>query len=280
MNTPYTFSVLRYVHDPVTAEFVNIGVALYAPAAKYLDAICTSHYQRLSAMFEPIDGDHFRQITKFVQSRIEELGQRLNSELALKNPPKNIDDVLAQVLPPDDSAIQFSTAGGGLSSDLTKTLNELYVRYVERYISRGARPSRNDEDVWKVFRTPLEKREITKHLRPKKIVAPNYDYEFEHARKNQIWHAYEPVSFDLLEPGSIKDKANNWIGRSTSLADSLETFRIHILLGKPRDAKLQAAYVQAKNILHKMPGKPEIVEEDEAEEFAENLKKEIKEHGA
>jgi hypothetical protein len=34
-----------------------------------------------------------------------------------------------------------------------------------------------------------------------------------------------------------------------------------------------------KNILHKMPSKPEIVEEDEAEEFAENLEKEIKEHG-
>ena len=30
MKTAYTFSVLRYVHDPVTAEFVNIGVALYA----------------------------------------------------------------------------------------------------------------------------------------------------------------------------------------------------------------------------------------------------------
>ena len=51
---------------PVTAEFVNIGVALYAPAAKYLNAICTSHYQRLSTMFEPIDGEHFRQITRFI----------------------------------------------------------------------------------------------------------------------------------------------------------------------------------------------------------------------
>jgi hypothetical protein len=71
MKTPDTFSVLRYVHDPVTAEFVNIGVALYAPEARYLNALCTSRYQRLSNMFEPVDGDHFRQITRFVQSRIE-----------------------------------------------------------------------------------------------------------------------------------------------------------------------------------------------------------------
>lgn len=279
MKTAYTFSVLRYVHDPVTAEFVNIGVALYAPTPKYLNAICTSHYQRLSTMFEPIDGEHFRQITRFVQSRIEALGQRLSSELPLKKPPKNIEELLAQVLPPDDSAIQFSSAGGGFTSDLEKTLNELYVRYVERYVSRPARPSRNDEEVWKVFKGPLEKRQIIKHLTPKHIIAPNYDYEFERARKNDVWHAYEPISFDLLEASSIKDKANGWLGRVMSLMESAEKFTVHMLLGGPRESKLQKAYVQAKNILNKMPRKPEFVEEDEAEQFAEALKNEIKEHG-
>lgn len=128
-------------------------------------------------------------------------------------------------------------------------------------------------------KAPLEKREIIKHLRPKKIVAPNYDYEFDHARKNQFWHAYEPISLDLVEGASIKDKANNWVGRATSLADSKDKFKLHLLLGKPKDAKLQSAYVQAKNILHKMPGKPEFVEEDEAEDFADALRSEIKEHG-
>ena len=52
-----------------------------------------------------------------------------------------------------------------------------------------------------------------------------------------------------------------------------------MLLGKPREEKLQSAYVQAKNILHRMPGKPEFVEEDEAEDFAESLKNEIAKHG-
>ncbi|MGO9273834.1 MAG: DUF3037 domain-containing protein [Terriglobia bacterium] len=61
MKIPYTFSVLRYVHDPVTTEFVNVGVALYAPDAKYLSAICTPHYarlsDRLSEMFGRVDGE-------------------------------------------------------------------------------------------------------------------------------------------------------------------------------------------------------------------------------
>jgi len=279
MKTAYTFSVLRYVHDPVTAEFVNIGVALYAPDAKYLNAICTSHYRRLSVVFEPIDGDHFRQITKFLESRIELLGQKLNSKLPFANPPRNIEEVLAQVLPADDSAIQFSTAGGGFTSDPEKTLNELYVRYVERYVSESAHLSRKDEDVWKVFKAPLEKKQVIKYLKPKKIIAPDYDYEFEHARKNDAWHAYEPISFDLAEADSIKDKANRWLGRVTTLADSEEKFTLHLLLGGPKESNLQRAYVQAKNILNKIPGKPQFIEEDEAEQFAEALKDEIKEHG-
>jgi hypothetical protein len=150
---------------------------------------------------------------------------------------------------------------------------------VERYAMRPERPSRDEEEVWKVFRAPLEKRHVIKYLAPKKIVAPNYDYEFERARKNEVWHAYEPISFDLAEADSIKDKANRWLGRVTSLADSNERFTLHLLMGKPGESKLQTAYVQAQNILNKMPVKHEFVQEDEAEEFAESLTNEIKEHG-
>jgi hypothetical protein len=84
----------------------------------------------------------------------------------------------------------------------------------------------------------------------------------------------------LVEASSITDKANNWLGRMMSLVESEEKFELHLLLGKPRDPKLLSAYAKAQNILHKMPGKPEFVQEDEAEAFAESLKKEIGQHGA
>jgi hypothetical protein len=93
-----------------------------------------------------------------------------------------------------------------------------------------------------------------------------------------VWHAYEPISFDLAEGDSIKDKANRWLGRVTSLADSQEKFSLYMLMGMPREDKLQTAYVQAQNILNKMPVKHEFVQEDEAEQFAESLTSEIKAH--
>jgi hypothetical protein len=278
MRVPYTFSVLRYVHDPVTMEFANIGVALYAPEANYAGAICTSHYSRLSKMFGEIDGERFRQLTRYLQGQIEETGDRLHSQLPFPDVPKTIEGLLARVLPQDDSAIQFSTAGGGLTTDPEKTLNELYERYVEYYASRPSYPSREDEEVWKVFRRPMEQVGVISLLKPKRIVAPDYEYEFERAWKNEIWHACEAVSFDLVEATSIVEKANGWLGRITSLSTSDEKFKPHLLLGAPREAKLRNAFVKAQNILNRMPCEHEFVQEGEAEEFARSLKSEIANH--
>jgi hypothetical protein len=279
MKVSYTFSVLRYVHDPVTTEYVNIGVALYAPDAKYASAICTPFYARLSKVFDRIDGDHFRQVTRYLQNRIEEIGDRLKSELPFPETVRSIDSLLAQVLPPDDSAIQFSPPGAGFTADPEKTLSNLYQRYVEYYTSRPLYPSRDDEEVWRVFKKPLEEHHLIQFLKPKRIVAPDYDYEFKRARKNEVWHTYEPVSFDLMEQTSIVDKANTWVGRITSLSQSHEKFKPHLLLGEPREPKLRTAFVKAQNILHRMPCMHEFVREVEAEDFARHMEAEIERHG-
>ena len=74
------------------------------------------------------------------------------------------------------------------------------------------------------------------------------------------------------------DKANRWVGRATSLMDSSDPFRIHMLLGEPTDERLKATFVKAQNILNKMPGKKEFIRESEAEAFAEELAREVQGH--
>jgi hypothetical protein len=280
MKTPYSFSILRYVHDPVTQEFVNIGVAVYSPEAGFLRALCATHYARITRMFTKIDGNRFRQLTQYIQEQVSAIGSkmaRLPSELPFE-PGLAIEQLLARVLPPDDSSVQFSHAGVGLTHDLEKTVVELFERYVDRY-SAVADSIRRDEDVWRsTFKEPLERRHVTAYLAPKRIVAPDYDYEFQRAWKNRIWHVYEPVSFDLMDGGSMVEKANRWVGRATSLRDSADQFKIHLLLGEPADSRLQSTFIKAQNILRKMPGKTELIREDEAEAFAEEFEREVRQH--
>ncbi|MGH9545330.1 MAG: DUF3037 domain-containing protein [Terriglobales bacterium] len=276
MTIPYSFSILRYVHDPATQEFVNIGVAVFSPQAKYLQAICTPNYGRVRHMFLKVDGPRFRQLSRYIQDQISAAGREYESSLPFEA-GQDFEHLLARVLPFDDSAIQFSKAGVGLSTDLDRTLRELYERFVDRYVA-GDSPRRTDEEVWRVFREPMDKVLVTPRLRPKRIVAPSYEYEFEHSSKNEIWHVYEPVSFDMVEAAPMLDKANRWVGRATSLMDSPDLFRIHVLLGEPQDQRLKPTFVKAQNILNKMPGQKEFVPESEAAAFAEELASQLAKH--
>ena len=79
MKAAYSFSVLRYVHDPVTQEFVNIGVAVFSPEARYFRAICTTSYNRVTQMFGAIDGQGFRQYSRHIQDQICAVGQEYAS---------------------------------------------------------------------------------------------------------------------------------------------------------------------------------------------------------
>src|SRR5260370_1206493 len=85
-----------------------------------------------------------------------------------------IEHLLAKVLPPDDSSVPFSHAGVRLTHDLERTVGELFERYVDRYSGTADSVRRDDEAVWRTtFREPLERRHVTAHLAPKRIIAPN-----------------------------------------------------------------------------------------------------------
>jgi hypothetical protein len=273
---PYAFSVLRYAHDGVTNEFVNVGVAVYAGDATFLKARCTSHYGRITRMFDRIDGDRFKQMVRYIEDGVSSLGAKLRQQaLPFAQYGTTIEALLKDILPQDDSALRFSEPGYGVSADLEATLALLFERYVERYAGDQDVPSRNDDEVWRVFRISLEKREVLNHLSTKKIVAPNYEYQFRAAWQNEVWHVYEPVSFDLVEPASLLDKANRWVGRAASLSESPEPFRMHMLIGEPQDPRMLSAFQKAVNILKKMPGNPELVSESRADAFAAEVEREI-----
>jgi hypothetical protein len=278
MKGKYHFSVLRYVFDPLTQEFVNVGLALYAPDHGFIQAMCTSHYSRVSRMFSHVDGASFRSLMRFIQDRINALNENRDNGALFLNPEEKLSTILGRVLPEDDSAIRFQSGGVGITEDPARTLSMLFERYVSKYENSSDGTRRDDEDVWRVFREPLEKKNVISHLAPKKIVATNYEYEFQRAWKNGIYHMCEPVSFDLADASSILDKANRWLGRATSLADSSESFKLFLLLGGPQDAELNEAFQKANNILRTMPGELELVGERDAERFSEEVAAELKQH--
>jgi hypothetical protein len=212
---------------------------------------------------------------RYIQARFEECAVKLNNELALDGLPKSIMEIAYGILPRDDSALQWSEPNGGLTDDPCATLEQLYARLVEKYEQKPQVASRQDDDVWKVYRKELESKQVLARMQPKRIIAKDYEHEFDHAWKNDCWNLYQPVSMDLLDADSILDKANRWLGRAINLKDSPEDFRLWLLLGESQLEKLRPVYAKALNILNKMPVKKDFIHELEAQKFAINLAEEM-----
>ena len=273
----YTYSVLRYVHDVTSGEFVNVGVALYAPQTRYLSAICRTTYGRLNKVFPGVNAEHFKALMRHIQNSFEAQGERLASELPLAL-PSSVLEIAQSVLPKDDSSLQWSPAGSGRTEDPPQALEKLFNRMVMRYEERQASSSRTDDDVWRHFKRDLEEQQILQHFQPKTISVQDDEVEFQHSWKNGKWHCLEPISFDLAAADSIKDKAHRWLGQLASVQGTADPFKVYLLVGAPQQENLQPAFQSALSILRKIPGDKEIVLEQDALGLAARIAGEVAEH--
>ena len=274
----FQYAVLRYVHDPVTQEFVNIGVLLFAPEEAQIGCLLNTRYSRLSNTFQQVDGPYIRAQLSALERMVGALRLRWQQGNWLER-PKSVHELTSMLLPPDDSSLVFGGFGGGLTTDLDAELRRLYMRLVMRYADREDAASRDDAEVWQVFHKELAQREVTLHLAPVTIRTDTFSLDFQHAWKNERWHPLEPISFDLVHESSILNKASKWVGHTLSLKESEDLGTIYFLLGSPRQEHLLRPYENALTNMRKlMPPNAELIREEEAAEFSERLAREIESH--
>lgn len=280
MSTPctYQYVVLRYVHDTTTGEFINVGVALHAPDARFAGAVCRPTYGRLSKVFPGMNPEHFKSLMRYIQGRFDELGTQLADELPLHG-TRSIDELTQRVLPADDSALQWSAVGSGRTTDPAQTLEALFERMVMRYDEKTASQKKSEDDVWRHFKRTLETRQLLQYFEPKTVTVADDELTFDYTWKNGSLHCLEPVSFDLANADTIRDKAHRWLGRITSVTSAgAKPFHVYFLVGRPQDDQLEPAYKSALSILGRMPGGHKVFEENQVDEFGREVAEEVRAH--
>jgi hypothetical protein len=273
----YTYSVLRYVHDVTSGEFVNVGVVLHAPQARYLSAICRTTLGRIGKVFPGVNAAHFKSLMHHIQNVFEERGELLSTELQFSS-PSGVIEIAQSVLPKDDSSLQWSVSGSGRTDDPAAALKKLFNRMVMRYEERQVSHARTDDDVWRHFKRDLEEQRILQHFQPKTISVQDDEVEFQHSWKNGKWHCLEAISFDMAAAEGIRDKAHRWLGQLESVKDASDPFKVYLLIGAPQQESLQPAFQKAMSILHKIPGDKEIVLEKDAFNLATRIAGEVAVH--
>jgi Protein of unknown function (DUF3037) len=277
-KTGYTYTVLRYLHDTTTGEFINAGVVVHAGDHRFIGVKMRHTHGRLSAMFPDLDRDAFKSSMRVVERALKDLGERYG-----KGDLFSIDgDAVAiarSVLPADDSSLQWSSVGGGLTASPSTTLDHLFDRLVARYDGKSERVKRTDDDVWRPIKERLDRAGLSGHLTSTVIHGKVDELKFEHAWKNGVWHCYEALSFDLADAEYIKDKARRWSGFLSTVRDAADTFKPIFIVGAPQDDKLMPAFETAVDILRNSPVPPVVYSDAEADRLAIELEREIAAHG-
>lgn len=276
----YTYSIIKYVHNPAAGEQLNIGVILCAPDASFVGGLWEQNYERLSKTFANFDGTHYRRVIRRLQTVLENL--RLRSAVTLIKLHEDINDAaqLGRMLLPD-SDLSF-TAGpllAGVTHDPQAELRHIFERLVTAQYLAQRVEHRSDDNVWQtIYRPLLAQNKVTEYLEAKEFTAEDYSLQWEHSFKNGKWHVLEPVTMDYARAGALQEKAAKLLGQATVIKGHPDLGKIYLLLGQPLNEEHFAEYAKAKNLLHKMPVPHQLVEEHEAAQFAADLAAYLREH--
>ncbi|NYH49408.1 DUF3037 domain-containing protein [Xanthomonas arboricola] len=270
-RSAYTAIVLRYVHDLVSEEFVNVGILLTCPEFNYVKFAALTRVRRVLDFFPGSDARTIRAALN-VATRNAQVFNGLFSDLMVTHQSSEaILKAAHRIVPHDDSGLQWSHITTGLTHDPAKTFGRLYDRLLIKYEDLQPKARRSDEQVWSSFSRALEKRNVSALIREHVVSSRLESLTFKHALKNGKWHLLEPVSFDLASAESIKDKAKKLLGEMTLLKDNGGDFCLYFLVGQPNNQEVADAYSQALKILQEVPLQKEIYTEAEAEKFATRL---------
>ncbi|WP_158994363.1 DUF3037 domain-containing protein [Mucilaginibacter sp. L196] len=273
----FEYQIIRYLHDRTTGEFVNVGIVLFEPTGRFLEAKMLNKFSRISNFFEEFNGYFLLNTLKHFQKEIRSVNLDLyffNSSNSFDSEKDyNLSDITKKILVQDDSALYLSNVKYGLDLDAGKALDDLYERLVDKYNIDASKEVHTDAYVWtKVYKAHFDRLGITPRLKDHTIKTHNDQIKFDKAWKNGVWNCYQSLSFDLKREDSIKTKVYKWSGIIKELESSNEKMNLFFLTTSPKTSEHLNIFIKDTLSQSNNDVKVTIIHENEAEQFARNVK--------
>lgn len=276
-RTPYTFTVLRYRHDAIAGECINVGVVLHSAERSYLEAKLSFKYGRLRDVFPDLDSAAFRESLHAIERGIKQ--SRKHTRNTLLTTLTTADEASRSVLRQDDSSFTWSSVGSGVAADLDAELDKLFKRFVTWHEQEKVN-KKTDDEVWRPVRDKLAAKHLASRLEKNIVSSDLISVEFDHTWKNGALHCYQPLSFDLATKEGIQDKVARWSGNLYHLQSAREDFKTYFIVGGPSDPSLRTAYSAALKALKASPKNPAVYEETKIDELVNLIEDEMRAHDA
>ncbi len=213
-------------------------------------------YSRISKLFQgSFDGQHYRSMVRYLDSEFKRPAADLQAETtcfeAVRSTPNDLETILRLVLPEDSTTFQWGPMYGGIVGQVSDRFSALYNEFIVRHENQAVREYREEYQIWSDFEKRLKARELFEAVQPQTIENNNYPYNFKGSFTNGELNVLEPISFDLIDPTSIVEKANTWVGRLSTLQRGQE-FVFNGILAAPNAKSRLNDFERAMKILRSL----------------------------
>jgi len=145
---PYSYCIVRYVHDPAAGEALNVGMLAFAPTERWLECRVEQRYSRLSSTFRDFNGYHYRATTRRMMATVAAFQSRWrDSPPSVDDVPKTLDHLCRLLFPDPGLSLQCGETLSGLAHDLNAAVTDIFDRMVTSQHVEGSEARRNDNQV-------------------------------------------------------------------------------------------------------------------------------------
>ena len=77
---PYSYVVLRYIHDVLTGEFVNVGLVMVVPGRPLILTKSRKTFGRIKNVFPDLDSESYKRAIEAIDRGMKSVQRSLKSE--------------------------------------------------------------------------------------------------------------------------------------------------------------------------------------------------------
>lgn len=221
MNTACHYAIVRFMPFVETGEFANVGVVMFAPAARYFGfKLLGNRYARVTNFFEQMDAQIFRASMRTFREelqRIEGMLKQMGTDKRLKALDREgALSLWGEIVKPRETMLRFSEARVVLAGDPQSKLRALFEYYVERNF---ATREYQEQVLERGVRGWLKEARLLDRFHPGRVGNDEYHAQFpfvsgpdEHPEK-----IIKPLNLEYAEASRIIDHGGQWIIRINAL---------------------------------------------------------------
>lgn len=278
----YIYSTLKYEHSQVLGEVLNVGILVYVPGIKQLQFVYPEKLARLRFAYPNVSERTLKGYLKSFSEKISLLNQKaeLFADYQLEESLDKFIEI--ELLPKDSSSLQFSKSKKGITytKDLNQIIKHLYSFYLLAFNSDEHGNSQIDETTLLTKYKNLLKELSTNVIEIKDNrnffidytvnLSEEKKFKFDVAWKNDSLNLVRPISFDLVKPEAILNKAYRFFGQFIDLetiADN-NNYRFDLIIANPQKPELSKAFDSAVDLLKK-PSHVKLIFEKELPDYTQ-----------